>query len=98
MFYDEILVSFNFSYLYFISKNSNKALDKDSRLLKSDIPPQDEKTYAVRILEKLTEIPKNILWILNGLRVIFWMIGYSGTMRLYLQMRSLTFAVHLGIF
>ena len=51
------------------------ALDKDSRLLKSDIPPQDKKTYAVKLFEKLTEIPKNILWVLNGLGVLFWMIG-----------------------
>ena len=73
-------------------------LDKKSRILNSDIPPQDEKTYAVKLLLKLTEIPKNILWVLNGLWVVFWMIGYDGTMRLYLQMRSLIFAVHLGIF
>ncbi len=98
MFYDQIQVSFNFSYLYFLSKNSNTALDKDSRLLKSDIPPQDQKIYAVELLLKFTEIPKNILWVLNGFRVVIWMIGYDGTMRLYLQMRSLTFAVHLGIF
>ena len=74
------------------------ALDKDSRLLKSDIPPQDKKTYAVELLFKFTEIPKNILWVLNGFEAVLWMIDYSKTMRLYLQMRSLTFAVHLGIF
>ena len=73
-------------------------LNKEFRILNSDIPPQDEKTYAVKLLEKITEIPKNILWALNGLGVFFWMIGYNGTIRLYLQMRSLTFAVHLGIF
>ena len=73
-------------------------LDKESRILKSDIPPQDKKTYAVELLFKFTEIPKNILWVLITLGVIFWLIGLSGTMRLYLQIRSLTFAVHLGIF
>ena len=81
-----------------MSKNSHMALDKESRILISEIPPQDEKTYAVELLLKFTEIPKNILWALNGFRVVIWMIGYDGTIRLYLQMRSLTFAVHLGIF
>ena len=74
------------------------ALDKESRILISEIPPQDEKTYAVELLEKAVEIPKSILWALNGLAVVLRMVGNSGTMRLYLLMRSLTFAVHLGIF
>ena len=50
-------------------------LDKESRILKSDIPPQDKKTYAVKLFEKAVEIPKNILWALIGLGVVFWMIG-----------------------
>jgi hypothetical protein len=50
-------------------------LHKESRLLKSDIPPQDDKTYAVKLLEKAVEIPKNILWVLIAFGVVFWMIG-----------------------
>ena len=43
---------------YFISKKSNKVLDKSSRLLKSEIPSQDKKTYAIEVFEKVAEIQK----------------------------------------
>ena len=58
-----------------------------------------EKIYKkiVEILETAIEIPKNILWILIVLGVVFWLIVLKGSMRLYLQMKSLSFAVNLAI-
>ena len=68
-------------YIMGISKKTNNVLDKSSRLLKSEIPSQDKKTYAIEVFEKVTEIPKNILWILIVLGVLFWLIGFKGSMR-----------------
>ena len=47
-------------------------LDKSSWILTSEMPPQAKKTYAVEVLEKVIEVPRNILWILIVFGVIFF--------------------------
>ena len=69
--YDQIQVSFNTSYEYFIIKNTNKVLDESSRLLRREIPPQDKKTHMNEVLKIIQDSTTTSLWFLNIIGALF---------------------------